>query len=266
MGLLQTLWLNLSSNLELVTAVAAFYFVVYLGIHRAQQLVPSSPRLKGLDVWLIAGALLGGRLGAVIPEASVYLESPLDLIRINFGLSLHGAVGGGALALALFGWHRWKLTLSIADVLSLYLALGIGMFHLGCLMYGSCGGKPASLPLGIPLPGHVGLRYPSDLYEGILTIGLFLALLKLSQRGLPMGGVTGLFLFIYPMVRVLVNLTRFPTGPWPWADQVVSLSFAAAGLVFLLVVWIRERHWPPVGKTSRNSQRNVRLEGRGSHR
>jgi prolipoprotein diacylglyceryltransferase len=132
-------------------------------------------------------------------------------------------------------------------------------------MYGFCGGKPAALPLGIPLPGHVGLRYPSGLYEGVLAVGLFFALLKLSQRGLPPGGVTGLFLLVYPVIRALVNLTRFPTGPWPWADQVVSLSFATAGLILLLLVWIRQRQWPAVGKMSRDSERNVPLEG-GYHR
>ena len=265
MELLQTLWRNLLVSLNLVTAVVVFFLVLDLGRRKAQQYTQSSRGLKGLDTWLIVGALLGGRIGAVVPEASMYLDSPLDLIRITFGLSLYGAIGGGALALGLFGWRRWKLTLSLADVFSLYLPLGIGLFHLGCLVYGFCGGKPAPFPLGVPLPGHVGLRYPSGLYEGVLAVGLFLGLLKLSQRGLPPGSVTGLFLFVYPVIRALVNLTRFPTGPWPWADQVVSLSFAAVGLTILLLVWIRRRHWPPVGKTSRDSERNVRLEG-GSHR
>ena len=250
---MQTLWRNFIANLELFTAGAALLLVLYLGLRHAQQRIPSSPRLKGLDIWLVVGALLGGRFGAVIPEASIYLDSPLDLIRLNFGLSLYGAIGGGALALALSGWRRWKLTLSLADVFSLYMPLGIGLFHLGCLVYGFCGGKPAPLPLGVPLPGHVGLRYPSELYEGVLAVGLFLGLLKLSQRGLPAGGVTGLFLLAYPAMRALVNFTRFPTGPWPWADQVVSLSFAAVGLTVLLLVWISHRHWPAVGKSGKVS-------------
>lgn len=259
MGLLQTLWRNFFGNLELVTAVAAVFFVLHLGIRHAQRHIPSSPRLRGLDTWLVVGALLGGRTGAVIPETSLYLDSPLDLIRVNFGLSLYGAIVGAALALALFGWRRWKLTLALADVFSLYLPLGIGLFHLGCLMYGFCGGKPAQLPLGLPLPGHAGLRYPSELYEGVLGVGLFLALLKLSQRGLPPGSVTGLFLFVYPVIRALVNLSRFPTGPWPWAEQVLSFSFAGAGLTILLIVWTRQRRWPALGKSGRDSERNDTL-------
>ena len=205
-------------------------------------------------------SLLGGRIGAVVPEASVSLGSLANLDNLNFGLSLYGAIGGGALALALFGWRRSLLTLSLVDAFSLYLPLGIGLFHLGCLMYGFCGGKPAPLPLGIPLPGHAGLRYPSERYEGILALGLFFALLRFSRRGLSPGAVTGLFLFVYPLIRALVNLTRVSTGPWPWADQVVSLSFATVGLTILLLVWSRRRNWPTVGKTSRDSERNVPLE------
>ena len=253
MGLLQTLLRNFIGNLELVTAVAALFLILYLGVRHAKQRIPSSSGLNGIDTWLIVGALLGGRIGAVIPEAPVYLDSPLDLIRLNFGLSLYGAIGGGALALAGFAWRRSILTLSLADTFSLYLPLGIALFHLGCLMYGFCGGKPAALPLGLPLPGHFGLRYPSELYEGILALGLFVGLLKLSQRGLPPGGVTGLFLLVYPVIRALVNLTRFPTGPWPWADQVVSLVFALVGLTVLALAWTRQPRPTPERSSVRKS-------------
>ena len=178
---METLWRSLLVNLDLVTAAAAFYLIVELGRRRARQQTNSS---DGPDIWLMVGCLLGGRIAAVIPQADLYLDSPLDVVRINFGLSLYGAIGGGAVALALSGWRRWKHTLALADVFSLYLPLGIGLFHLGCLMYGFCGGKPAPLPLGLPLPGHVGLRYPSELYEGVLALGLFFALLRLSRSGL----------------------------------------------------------------------------------
>lgn len=69
------------------------------------------------------------------------------------------------------------------------------------------------------------------------TQAIISTLLILPERGLTPGGVTGLFLFVYPVLRALVNLTRFSTSPLPWADQVVSLSFAAAGLAILLLVW-----------------------------
>ena len=178
MELLQTLWRNLLVSLNVVTAVVVFFLILDLGRRKAEQYTQSSRGLKGLDTWLTVGALLGGRIGAAVPEASVNLASLVNLYNLNFGLSLYGAIGGGALALALFSWRRSQLTLSLADAFSLYLPLGIGLFHLGCLMYGFCGGKPAPLPLGIPLPGHVGLRYPSELYEGILALGLFFALLS----------------------------------------------------------------------------------------
>jgi phosphatidylglycerol---prolipoprotein diacylglyceryl transferase len=243
MGHLQDYGQNFLNNLELVTAMSAMFFVVYLGQHYAKRRFPSH-RLNRLDIWLIVGVLLGGRIGAMIPESSIYLDSPVDFVRLNFGLSLYGAIGGGALALMLFGWRRWKFTLELADLFSLYLPIGIGLFSMGCLMYGFCGGRPAPLPLGIPLPGHVGTRYPSDLFEGILALGLFLALLRLSRRGLNPGTTTGMFLIFYPLTHALVSLTRFSTGPWPWADLAMSLSLAAVGLTILLLIWFRHQRRP----------------------
>ena len=235
MELLETFWKSFLDNLNLVVAVAAFFLVLHLGHRQAEKYGVSRRALEGLDTWLIVGAILGGRLGGVIPEASLYIDNPLDLIRLNTGLSLYGAIGGGAFALALFGWRRSQSLFVLMDAYSLNLPLGIGLFHLGCLVYGFCGGRPASLPLGIPLPGHFSYRYPSELYEGILAIGLFLVLTRLSPRALSPGSLTGLFLIFYPLIRVLISFTRFSTGPWPWGDQVVSLTFAVVGVTVLLM-------------------------------
>ena len=237
MELLQTLWRNLLVSLDLVLAIAVFFLVLELGLGWAKERVQSVRALERLDLWLMAGALLGARIGAAVPEASVYLDSPLDLIRVNTGLSLYGAIVGGALALLLFGGRRQKQTLVLADSFSLFLPLGIGLFHLGCLVYGFCGGRPAPFPLGVPLPDHVGHRYPSEIYEGLLALGLFLVLLKLSQRGIFLGGVTGLFLISYPVIRTLVDLTRLSSGPWPWAAPLLALVFASVGIVVLVLAW-----------------------------
>ena len=89
MELVQTLWGNLLAGLDLVVAIAVFFLVLELGRGRAKKRMESSSGLERLDLWLMAGSLMGGRIAAVIPEASVYLDSPLDLIRINTGLSLY---------------------------------------------------------------------------------------------------------------------------------------------------------------------------------
>jgi len=235
--LVQTLWRNLLVSLDLVVTIGVFFIVLELGLGWARERVQSARRLERLDVWLMAGALLGARIGAMLPEASIYLDSPLALIRINTGLSLYGAILGGAFALLLFGGRRQNQTLALADSFSLFLPLGIGLFHLGCLVYGFCAGKPAQFPLGVPLPDHVGHRYPSEIYEGLLALGLFLVLLKLSQRGIFLGGVTGLFLVTYPVIRTLVDLTRLSSGPWPWSAPVLALLFAAVGIAVLALGW-----------------------------
>ena len=82
-------------------------------------------------------------------------------------------------------------------------------------------------------------------------------LLKLPERGLTPGGVTGPFLFVYPELRALVNFTRFSNRPVPWADQVVSLSFAAAGLAILLLSWFSRVLIKGVGTAGRCEKMKV---------
>lgn len=241
MDLLIRLWNGLATNLDLLAAVISLSMVVYLARRWITSRLGVSNALEGVDTWVFVGAALGARAAAAIPEAYLYASHPLDLIRVNQGLSLYGALGGGALALALYGLKHKRAILSLTDAFALFLPLGIAVYRLGCLVYGFCGGKAAAFPLGIPLPGHVGTRYPSELLEGGLALGLFFILLKVSRRPLSTGTLTGLFLLLYPAVKASVDLTRFPTGPWPGADPLVSLGAAGLGLTLLLVPRLKPR-------------------------
>ena len=152
MELVQTLWRNLLVSLDLVLATAVFFLVLELGLGWAKERVQSVRALERLDLWLMAGALLGARIGAAVPEASVYLDSPLDLIRVNTGLSLYGAIVGGALALLLFGGRRQKQTL--VDLTRLSSGPWPWAAPLLALVFASVGIVVLVLAWRLSSPGH----------------------------------------------------------------------------------------------------------------
>jgi prolipoprotein diacylglyceryltransferase len=121
----------------------------------------------------------------------------------------------------------------MADAYALFAPLGIALHGFACLLHGDCAGRPAAAPLGVTLPGLTLPRYPSDLYEAVLTLSLFGALLLLSARRARGGVLVGVFLVGYPLVRSLVDLTRLASSTSLWGDVAPALVLVAVGVGFL---------------------------------
>ena len=89
---------NLLGNLDLVVLFAAFYLMSHLvKLKTARQgLDPDS--VADLSFWVAVGAVVGGRLGYALPMTQSYLTHPVDLVRINSGMYLYGALAGGLIS------------------------------------------------------------------------------------------------------------------------------------------------------------------------
>ena len=243
MDFLRFLWTLLLSNLHLVSALLALYLVVALAHREAARAGVPQPLLNRTESWVLIGAVIGARLADVLPAWDLYARSPLDLLRVNLGLSFYGALGGTTAVLAI-GARRWDLPFwTVADAYALFAPVGIVLHRFACLVYGDCGGKPVTPPLGLTLPGFSQPRYPSDLYEGVLTLTLLGALLLLSARRAGPGVVVGVFLVAYPLARALVGLTRLSPSTTLGEAAAPALALAAIGAgVLALRLRRRERH------------------------
>ena len=190
--------------------------------------------------WLAIGALVGGRLSYIGPAWSIYARYPLDILRLQSGLSFYGAVAGAAIVAL---WLRLRTSLPLArigDVLAPHIALGIGVQRVGCIVRGDCFGAVAPAALGVAFPGFTQPRYPAELYEAILAVGLF-ALLTLWHRRRRFDGEVALALLAtYPLARACIDLVRINLDGLPTTDQVISLGIAAAAGVSLLVLHHRQ--------------------------
>ena len=230
MDLIRRLASNFLANLHLMAAFAAFWLVDLLAQRRLRQHGLDPRTVSGLTLWLGAGALVGARIVYLLPTASVFYRYPMDVIRINAGLSLYGALAGATVAALLYQRLRSAPFLAIADAYALFLPLGIALFRLTCFLHGLCGGRATDTLLGVQFPGLTVPRYPSELYEGLLVLGLFAALLHASLRKPPPGLLSAAFLIGYAIARGLTDLTRIHVGFWSKADPWLAVAMGLIGI------------------------------------
>jgi len=107
-------------------------------------------------------------------------------------------------------------------------------------MNGCCYGRPTDLPWAIHFPADhetkgVGV-HPTQVYDSLLSLGLYLALAWLYRRKKFDGQVFATYLMAYAALRSFVELFRgdYPVhylGGWATPAHLVSMGTFAVGLI-----------------------------------
>lgn len=219
---------------------------------------------------VLAGAVLGGKLGYFLVESRDFLADPAGMLRSwkTGWVFWPGALGGMAAGWAFKAWHnaghRPRLFLPHADYVMLALPLGHAIGRVGCFLTGCCHGRPSSVPwavaftspaadvadefLGVPV-------HPTQLYEaaGELALFLFIAyriLPRVRAARLRMG--TGFLAYVlgYSALRFGLEFLRgddrghllsAALSPSQW----ISLACAAGAIVALRRRGVIERGQAP---------------------
>ena len=225
--------------------------------------VMSEVQLESLMTWIVAGVILGGRIGYVLfYQPQIYVSDPWQVLRVwEGGMSFHGGflgvVGAGLIFCRL---NRLPL-LSVGDLFALATPFGLFLGRIANFINAELWGRASDLPWAVAFPGEAALcdgvvcgRHPSQLYEAGLE-GLVLGVLVLFAvwRGgwlLRPGRVMGLFVAGYGLARFAVEFVRQPDaqfvtlgnplglawqfGGWGLTQgQALSLPMVAVGLWFL---------------------------------
>lgn len=194
---------------------------------------------------LISG-VIGGRLVFVLQNLTYFSEQPGEILRITSGgLSIHGAILGGAFALWLF-CRKYKLSfVKLTDALSLPLLAGQIIGRLGNYFNQELFGYPTNLPWAIsidPINRPAGyfsetLFHPVFAYEMILNaIGLAI-LWRLQPHFKKPGQLATAYLIVFAISRFIAEIFRISDRLF-WnlsLAQVVSLAL----LLFLGLLKIK---------------------------
>jgi phosphatidylglycerol---prolipoprotein diacylglyceryl transferase len=204
--------------------------------------------------WMILGAVFGARalyVGTYWKEK--FAGGPWwEIFMVQHGgLVFYGGLIGASLAIIFYCRLRrvplWKL----ADVFAPSIALGYVFGRLGCLMNGCCYGRECALPWAITYPrSHDTFPnaaeqatpvHPTQIYDSLLNLVLFLFLAWLYRRKKFDGQVFATYLICYAFTRSFVEYFRGDYGPAHLHGiftpaQLISVGILAIGIALAVVL------------------------------
>lgn len=218
---------------------------------------------------ITVAAVVGGIIGAKLWYVAA--TGDINSLFTRGGLVWYGGFLGGTVAVLLNGIRlkvptRWTLEITSPALPAAY-ALG----RMGCFMVGDDYGIPTSLPWGVQFPqgippttaGSLAANFgvpipagttpetllavhPTQIYEAIIMIALFMFLWSRRRKSLGTGWLFGVYLVLAGTERFLVEILRAKEdrlfGQFTLA-QMVALVIVAVGVV-LIAAW-KNKTVPP---------------------
>lgn len=182
---------------------------------------------------LIPGVVFARLFYVLFTEPSLLSEPLLFLNFFRGGLSIQGAIFGGIIGIIIFSKQKGTSFFKISDLISLFSPLAQSVGRIGCFLNGDSYGTITFLFWGVELPGISGKRHPTQIYESLLTLFLFLLLYYLYHKKFfkLKGNLTLSYLMGYSLIRFFVEFFRESAfwGPLKIA-QWASLSIIIVSL------------------------------------
>jgi phosphatidylglycerol---prolipoprotein diacylglyceryl transferase len=232
-----------------VMIAIAFLLGIWTASRRGMRDGIAPEKILDIGPWLIVGMIIGARALYVISYREILFQDPLfprapwtEIFMVQRGgVVFYGGLIGASLACILYT-RRHKLPLwKIADILAPSIALGYVFGRIGCLLNGCCYGRACDLPWAIRYPAsETGLPawpvHPTQVYDSLLNLGLYLGLAWLYRRKKFDGQVFAVYLICYAVTRSFVETFRGDYTPLHLHGgltpaHLVSIGILLAGLV-----------------------------------
>lgn len=183
-----------------------------------------------LTVAALLGGLVGARVLSVLLAGGYYLAHPGEVLRFDHGgLSLYGALLGGAAAAYLVARWRRLPFLKATDAVALGVPLAYAIGRVGCDVYG----KVTTVPWAVWVDGLP--HHPSQAYSSILGFGIFGFLWFRRKKTSFDGEILAWYVGLYAVGRFLIEFTRYGQMVGPLTlTQVVTIP---AGLAAFWALW-----------------------------
>lgn len=198
---------------------------------------------------LILISILGARLYYVLLSLDYFIKHPAVIFMVwQGGIAIHGAIIAGIIFGFLYLKKKKLPFMPYADVVSLVLPLGQAIGRWGNFFNSEAYGKP--VPVGFPIKLFVHMKYrpseyinfdyfhPTFLYEAVLNIVIFLALIFLYKKTAnKYDGLTFFsYILLYSLIRIPLEFLRVDTVcylfniPFPVIVSVIGIIIGIIGI------------------------------------
>ncbi|MBU4510501.1 prolipoprotein diacylglyceryl transferase [bacterium] len=245
-----------------VMIALAFIIGIFLAMKEAKGIGENPERILDISLYVILGALIGGRLGYVVFYLDYYLKNPIKILYFRQGgLAFLGAF---ILAFILGAWYVSRNKLSFwkyTDIAALSVAIGLGIGRIGCFLNGCCFGI-VSENYGIKFPSlnmpPVYLQQlkdgliasgssctlpviPTQLYSSLYGFLIFFILLWMKKYKKYDGFLFLNFLILYSISRFTIEFFRFYENNYKVFNlltitQTILLVVVLVSLVFMNIL------------------------------
>ncbi len=242
-----------------VAGIGIRWYAIFIlgGIVAAVALIRWLAERRGMDPefpldiapWMVAAGIVGARLTYVLLRIDYFAVHPAEAFNIRLGgLSIHGALAGGALVLWWVSRRRGQSLLAWADLIVAGVALGQAIGRWGNWANQEAFGRPTDLPWGLAIaPEHrppayadVVAFHPTFLYESLFNLAnaalLSWIALAVGRGRLRPGDGLWTYCITYGVGRLLIENLRLDSlyvGPLPGAYW-VSFALIVLGTGMLL--------------------------------
>lgn len=234
----------------------AFAFIagIWITSRKAQQEGLDPDKIWNMGLLVIFSALVGAKVLLFLSDFSYYSQNPREIFSLSTLRSFGVYYGGLLLSLVAAAWYLRRNQLPgwrVADLSAPGIALGQAIGRLGCLSAGCCYGKPTQGPWGITFTDryafdNVGVPlniplHPTQIYESVATLAIFLYLLRRLSRKHFTGQVITEYLILYSLARFGIEFFRdddrgFVLYQLLSTSQFIGILTAAAALIVFIIL------------------------------
>ena len=181
-----------------------FYAVGFMFAYWFTPILAKSRKISKEDmqdffIYLIPFSIIGGRIFHVVGNWYFYSENLSQILALwNGGMVFHGGFLGAIIATSYYCKKKDIHFYDFADILVVPLALTLALGRVGNFLNSEFYGPITNLPWGLEFQGVEGKRHPTQIYESLKNIFIFIILFKTyNLRKYKRGFIFWLFILIY---------------------------------------------------------------------
>ncbi len=189
-------------------------------------------KIFDIGIFTVIFAIIGARIFYIILNFKYFLMSPGRYILSRAGFVFLGGFIAGLAYIVIYALIKKIHLGTLGDIFAPGLAIGHAIGRQGCLLNGCCYGIECSPHAFFATKfAHLsGYHYPTELFESVAELLIFLVLIQVFRRRKFRGQVMVLYVILYSIWRFFIEFIRGDYSP----DQVYFLHFTFSQVLIVI--------------------------------